>query len=65
MSKKAIELIARSGCAPSGRFSYRRAGGGYVRRQNAGDMRGLLPQEMRFMAGYNAFPCQAAKNMLY
>ena len=65
MSKKAIEMIARSGCAPSGRFSYRRAGEGYVRRRNAGDMRGLLSQEMRFMAGYDAFPCQAAKNMLY
>ena len=65
MSKKAIEMIARSGCAPSGRFSYRRAGEGYVRRQNAEDMRGLLPQEMRFMAGYDAVPCQAAKNMLY
>ncbi len=65
MSKKAIEMIARSGCAPSGRFSYHRTGEGYVRRQNAGDMRGLLPQEMRFMAGYDAFPCQAAKNMLY
>jgi hypothetical protein len=46
MSKKAIEMIARSGCAPSGRFSYRCAGGGYVRRRNAGDMRGFLPQEM-------------------